>query len=75
LVQRYLDGWVGAAEASRVAQHLAVCRRCAREAGAYRAIKRVLSGRRDPVDELALLRLRQFAMGTTAAGPPPRSRG
>jgi anti-sigma factor RsiW len=66
-LQSYLDGEADDLTAAQVTAHLEECRRCALEAGTYRAIKRVLSRTAGASDQLAVRRLRAF--GRTLAEP------
>lgn len=69
LIQSYLDGQTTESERPRVAAHLEMCRRCGLEARTYAEIKAALARRRCPVDELSLLRLRQFGTSLASSGP------
>jgi hypothetical protein len=69
LIQVYLDGQTSVAERARVEQHLELCRRCGLEAHTYAEIKAALARRCGPVDELSMLRLRQFGAALVTSGP------
>ena len=71
VLQRYLDGTVDDHTARRVAAHLDSCRRCGFEVSTYRELKRSLTRRDAPVDQLALTRLRAFAAELAAGDEPP----
>lgn len=58
-LQSYLDGALPRAAAEQVAEHLASCDACAREARTYQAIKDSLARRRSP-SHAAVQRLREF---------------
>ncbi|MEX0664474.1 MAG: zf-HC2 domain-containing protein [Acidimicrobiia bacterium] len=62
VLQAYLDGDVDDVTARRVARHLEACRRCGLEQRAYRALKAALARRTTTIDELALERVRTFAL-------------
>lgn len=59
-LQHYLDGELDERRATRLAAHLADCRRCGLEADAYERIKQSLSQRREALPDDALERLRDF---------------
>lgn len=69
LIQSYLDGQTSVADRSSVEQHLELCRRCGLEARTYAEIKAALARRCGPVDELSLLRLKQFGASLITSGP------
>lgn len=58
-LQSYLDGLLEDPRAEQMAQHVANCRRCSREAETYQAIKDSL-GRRRSSPDAAVQRLRKF---------------
>jgi len=69
LIQGYLDGEICPPARSWLEDHLEPCRRCGLEVRTYEQIKAALARIGSPVDELSLLRLRQFG-GSLAASSP-----
>ena len=72
-LQQYLDGDLDEPTRSRVAAHLAVCRRCGLDEQAYREILTALSRQGNTTDSEPIDRLRAFAVSLTADGPPSTS--
>ncbi len=68
-LQAYLDGVTGDATTQRIERHLEQCRRCGLEARTYLEIKAAMTRRIPVVDELALERLRAFAIRIVEAPP------
>lgn len=70
-LQRYLDDDLDDATRTRIAGHLAVCRRCGLDEQAYRDIKTALSNKVTDVPDEPIERLRAFAarIATTDATP------
>ncbi len=60
VLQSYLDDELTVTTAREVADHLEQCRRCGMEADTYRDLKQRLSRFADPVDQVAVERLRRF---------------
>ena len=61
LLQRFLDGELSDdAEVEMLSAHLDECKRCGLEADTYRKIKDALAGRRVPVPQESVDRLRAF---------------
>lgn len=71
-LQSYLDGHTDELTARRIAHHLERCRRCGMEAEIYAAIKTALTRQRQPVDQQAVARLRDFG-ARLLDGPPTSS--
>ena len=76
-IQSYLDAEVDDRTASKIAGHLAACRRCGLDADAYRDIKQALGSRAAlSSSAVAIERIRQFAMSLEARDEPnPSSHG
>ena len=70
-LQSYLDGHVDDLTATRLTRHLELCRRCGMKADTYRAIKKSLARRAEPVDPDAVARLRAFGEELLAADDDP----
>jgi Putative zinc-finger len=69
ILQAYLDGELDELSTRRVAEHLAVCRRCGLDLAVYEQIKASLKRRtHGSEDDLAFRRLRIFA-DHLAGGP------
>lgn len=69
VLQSYLDGETDDMTTGRVARHLEDCRRCGLELSTYEALKAALVRRVPVVDELAVERLRSFALRIVESPP------
>lgn len=73
VLQQFLDGQVDDVTMQRVRRHLDACRRCGLEAETYMAIKDALARRRPPLENGAVLRLREFGSRLGELEPPGES--
>jgi len=71
VLQRYLDGDLDESTRTRVAGHLAVCRRCGLDEQAYSEIKTALARHGDTIPTEPIDRLRAFADHIASANPSP----
>lgn len=69
VLQSYLDGETDDMTTRRVALHLEDCRRCGLELGTYEELKAALARRVPVVDQLAMERLRAFALRIVEVPP------
>ena len=60
VLQQYLDEYIDADKAGRIAAHLEQCRRCGMDADTYRRIKATLAAQEPDVPAESVERLREF---------------
>lgn len=68
VLQAHIDGELDPLTAQKVSTHLEACRRCGMEVATYRELKSRLARLSEPVDEVAVARLRAFVDGLASPG-------